>query len=310
MAGLEPGSGEAIKYIQFVDQKTGYLAGGSGIMFKTTDGGNSWKQLRTKTQARINGISFIDANTGLVAFGPAAGEYGAPSNPPVLRKTTDGGNTFTDVSSGALVSRITMVDANNGYAFTAGDNWNILSKTSDGGASWRNMKEAAGVNSDLNDLAVIDANTCVVVSKSGEVFKTTDGGNSWTTVKVTIPTPTADVETELYAVKFINAKNGWVAGKDNAVFKTTDGGATWADISPKEKFGLTTFFAIDAKSANEVMVTGNTAGVIMHTTNGGAKWVAEKTQPGSGSFYAIVSLGAKAFVVGNGGNGVFQKKGK
>ncbi len=45
--------GEFLERIQFVDKNTGYLCGDYGIIMKTTDGGNSWKDIGPKYAPRI-----------------------------------------------------------------------------------------------------------------------------------------------------------------------------------------------------------------------------------------------------------------
>jgi len=69
--------------IYFTDINTGYAVGSMGTIQKTTDAGNIWKALTTKTIQNFNAIYFTNANTGYIV-----GTCGT------ILKTTDAGTTW------------------------------------------------------------------------------------------------------------------------------------------------------------------------------------------------------------------------
>ncbi len=315
-----PGSNSDMNFnlLQFPDASVGYVGGINGVIFKTSDGGKTWTQLYTKTKENIEGFSFLDANTGFVAIAQGFDVKAVQEIPSVLKKTTDGGTSFADVASGGGVKKkIQMLDANNGYAFTAvkdpSDPNNLpikLSKTTNGGASWSVIKEPSSKykENELADFYAVDANTCYLVTDLGEVFKTSDAGASWATTKLTIPTPTEDKQVKLQGVKFFDASSGVVVGRDMAVFLTTDSGATWKNISPKETVGNGSIMTA-AGDINNIIVAGSTYGCILRSKDQGATWSKEKSEKDLGSFFGLVRTSAgHEFAVANYGNGLLVTK--
>jgi hypothetical protein len=114
-----------------------------------------------------------------------------------------------------------MLDENTGYA--VGDN-QVLCKTTDGGENflvyeWNGYSDFTGIRiwgvhatSDLNAWAVAD---------SGVVFRTVDGGNTWSRSTI------AGEEDVLSDICFVNANTGYIVGYNGLIFKTSDGGNTW-----------------------------------------------------------------------------------
>src|SRR5262245_38880388 len=72
----------------------------------------------------------------------------------------------------------------------------------------------------LFDAKLLDGGVGWVVGAFGAIFKTTDGGKTWTAQK----TPTLDY---LYGIDFATPERGVVVGKSGTILTTEDGGATW-----------------------------------------------------------------------------------
>ncbi|MHB9002469.1 MAG: WD40/YVTN/BNR-like repeat-containing protein, partial [Coriobacteriia bacterium] len=56
-----------LRCVTFVDSATGYAAGSSGVIIKTTDAGNTWYLARSGGAGDdydLRSISFLDANNG------------------------------------------------------------------------------------------------------------------------------------------------------------------------------------------------------------------------------------------------------
>ena len=93
--------------LQFTSRQTGYVAGGTafdatnfGMMVKTMDGGNTWKQIDYRFHD-ITGMAFINDKVGYVLMNLTSS--GIAGTPPFkdgyeLDKTIDGGNTWLVVN--------------------------------------------------------------------------------------------------------------------------------------------------------------------------------------------------------------------
>ncbi|MBI4547812.1 MAG: VCBS repeat-containing protein [Ignavibacteriae bacterium] len=86
-----------------------------------------------------------------------------------------------------------------------------------GGLPW--IKQNSGTTVRLNDVAVVDSMTAIVVGNSGTILKTTDAGQHW------IRKESGTVK-RLNAVAFSYKERGYIAG-DSVLCTTTDGGETW-----------------------------------------------------------------------------------
>jgi len=95
---------------------------------------------------------------------------------------------------------------------------------------------------------------------SGDVFRSTDKGATWTYVELPRSIP--------YALT-VNASDHVFAGTSNGIFRTTNDGATWDSIST----GLTTRGVWDIEvDRNGVLYAGIYLGGVFRSTNNGDTW--------------------------------------
>jgi len=128
----------------FPSRNVGYVAGTRNGVYKTADGGLTWTKINPFPALNENvggaytsytSIFALDDNTVFVL-----GNIFTTAGFKRLYKTTDGGATWTDISSNmntlfpnANMLNVIFSDANNGYV--AGSN--VLFVTNDGGTSWK-----------------------------------------------------------------------------------------------------------------------------------------------------------------------------
>lgn len=160
-----------------------YLSGDEGL-YKSTDNGDSWSRIFSydSTQSfRFYGVRFWDEMHGIASCTPlkntlwsevATAQYG-------LYLTVDGGVSWTCVDTAHKFSCIQYVSLDTLFAQSSGN----LYKSIDGGLTWngalvgRSISDFSAVNGQLVYAIRGDAlkgNPCV--------FKTSDGGTSWTQV--------------------------------------------------------------------------------------------------------------------------------
>ena len=148
-----------------------------------------------------------------------------------------------------------------GYQFVSADvGWilfgnqaGVVARSSDGGASWRQVLAIPNGFSPFMSMQAVDANTAVVIGRDlhgdGLVWKTDDAGAHWTVHVINTATtqPRAVLGVNGY---FSDANSGWIvfaigdwpcpANASSScpapnvlyqlVYRTTDGGATWRRI--------------------------------------------------------------------------------
>ncbi|HNP31922.1 MAG TPA: T9SS type A sorting domain-containing protein [Flavobacterium sp.] len=152
---------------------------------------------------------------------------------------------FLDASRG--IGEIKIVDANTVWAVAydgsgAGANVQDFTITTNGGTSW-NAKtfDVGDTTLSITNISPVSATTAWVgaydqTNGLGGVFKTTDGGDTWTPQNTTAYTTAG--ESWFDAVHFWDANVGVTMGDpagasgEFEVYRTTDGGATWNAIPP------------------------------------------------------------------------------
>ncbi len=195
-------------------------------------------------------VYFANENTGW-----AAGAKGT------IRKTTDGGNSWSIHSSGTTYDLfgVQFVDVNTGWV--VGYNGTIC-KTTDGGTSW--VSQTSGTTNNLRGVHFLNENTGWITGWSGTILKTTDGGTSWVS-------QISGTTNSFYGINFADENNGWVVGNSGTIFKTTDGGTSWVSQISGSPFTLNSVFFTDI---NTGWIVGN-GGTILKTTDGGATWIGQ-----------------------------------
>ncbi len=123
-----------LRSIRFVDQNNGFATGESGIIMKTTDGGNNWSQQAVISSFHFSDIFFNDDLNGYVT-----GEYLGVPHYAAIFKTSDGGINWSETSLGTneSLAGIYFTDAYHGWA-VGGDSNNegLIYYTSDMGQTW------------------------------------------------------------------------------------------------------------------------------------------------------------------------------
>lgn len=291
-----------IQGLSFADAKTGWAVGGTGSVggsnmqiFKTEDGGKSWRMISRHSY----GAYFVNAKVGWnVQDGLAKSSW--------IVRTDDGGDTWKTQKQLADDSRVKFffIDATTGWA--AGERWGqqqgggsvllgtFILHTGDGGKTWgTQFEEPAGKYHDLfdglNDVYFINPKVGWVAGSRGRIYHTEDGGKHWLRQK----TPTSDFS--LNKIRFVDARHGWVAGmkfNDSAtefidnpdatgiVLHTENGGKDWK-VQWKKRVDYMWLFGLHFVDAKSGWVTGQTTEfggtcLVLRTTDGGKTWK-EKT---------------------------------
>ena len=248
-----------IRYMSAVDTSTVWAIAfdgsvstrASNTFVRTINGGQSFSKGSflpdTNTYNGAN-ISAINNNIAYVACYEKAADGGSG----VIRKTVDGGLTWTNASDSLTMFAgannfpdfVHFWDANNGLALgdpngnTSGSGTEFeIWRTNNGGTSWTRVADAnipnpvSGEYGLTNCYATYGANIWYGTNK-GHVYASTDSGKTWTVNATAISSLIGQVE----GVAFRNSLNGlaWgLSATTNGVYniaRTSDGGATWLAI--------------------------------------------------------------------------------
>ncbi|HXD83734.1 MAG TPA: hypothetical protein VN599_04800 [Rudaea sp.] len=251
-----------------VDEKDGkttlYVGAASGGVWKSTDGGTTFKPVFDREPVQSIGAITVDP-TNHETIWVGTGEAWTRNSVSVgdgIYKSTDGGDTWKNVGlpNSERVAKI-IVDPKNGntvYACVPGKLWSDsadrgLYKTTDGGAHWNLILKGgnlstgcASISMDANNPGVIFAGmwdfrrkgwtfrsggeSPTAKSDSG-LYRSADGGASWTEVTSAAnkgfpakPFGRIAVTVAPSDSKIVYA---FVESTDSALFRSDDGGKTW-----------------------------------------------------------------------------------
>jgi hypothetical protein len=156
--------------VEFIGDNVGFIAGYSGSVLRTTDGGSSWDFHYIGRNELIRRVAFADSINGW-----AVGHRGT------IFHTKDGGDNWEIQKElpGIYLRDIDFVDEKHGWV--VGHEANIW-HTSDGGESWRQQQLLGFKGRDIPRLHGIyakDIDNAILVGEFGVVAHTENGGDTW-----------------------------------------------------------------------------------------------------------------------------------
>ena len=234
---------------------TGYAAGDFGTLLRSSDGGATWTGVQTGITSDLDSIDVISPTSVVIAGGCSA------------RRSDDGGTTFrrlpftpSELSCPEGVQSMSFPSTNVGYLLLRDG---TLLSTTDGGDSFSRMtaipnsraKGGAETGADI----VFSTTTNGVAVTSAAVYRTMDGGNTWTRVQ--------GVNALLHSVWFASPSTGYAVGDGGLLLATTNGGVTWSQ-RPLAGASPANFTSIRCVALTCLLATDNGSHLV-RTTDGG-----------------------------------------
>jgi Bacterial Ig-like domain len=217
---------------------------GAGV-FKSTDGGVTWSQLAATTPSSdVNSDAYnwfyvnrlAMAGDGSAILAATRGYY---SNSGGIYRSTDGGATWSLVYSGVMAWDIHYDPNDPGKAVASATTYNsslgqwqsFLLKSVDGGRTW--SIGGSFVSNSRIELAYARSNSQTVYASrenaGGEVWKSVDGGGSWSKVSTPLHLGSQGWYDNTIWVDPTDASQLVIGGLD--LWRSTNGGVNWTRIS-------------------------------------------------------------------------------
>lgn len=269
------------------------LGYGNGV-FKSNDGGNSWKNMGLKNSRQIGEILINPRNSNVV-YVAAEGSAWGPGDERGVFKSTDGGKIWEKVlfvSENTGVANICFEPGNPDVIYAGaeqrrrrqfgkigGGPESAFYKTIDGGKTWEKLKN--GIPSvDKGGMEIIVANTdpnivYVMFEASngkGGVYKSTNRGASFT--KQNDYYSSGQYFSELVSDP-LDANKLYATDTRSKV--STDGGKTWKDIGLSKRHVDDHALWIDPSNTNHFNIGGD--GGVYETWDGGKTYIHKTTLP-------------------------------
>lgn len=248
------------------NQNIAYLGAASGGIFKTINGGADWLPVFDSQSAMsIGDLAISQSNPDIIFVGtgePNGGSGSLTYDANGIYKSVDAGVSWNNVGldSTRMTGKI-VINPNNPdtvFAATMGDLYGAtpnrgLYRTTDGGITWQKvlfLNDSTGAI----DVVINPQNTSIVYAAMWErvrrvnhkrysgassgLYKSSDGGTTWTQLTNGLPAPGSDISR--IGIDLCNSQPNIVYAKYvdasltlSGIYKSTDDGASWAatDIS-------------------------------------------------------------------------------
>ncbi len=281
---------------------------GDGI-YKSLDGGKSWKNMGLKKSMHIGMIAINPENTDIV-YVAAEGSIWGPSDDRGLYKTTDGGkswekvlfiskntgvnNVFLDIENPNTIFVTTEQRRRRTQTRIGGGPESSIRKSTDGGITWHKIEKGipsvdkGGIGIDQSP---VDPNILYAIVEAaqgkGGFFQSLDKGESWN--KMSDHSSSGQYYTEIYCDP-VNANK--VISLETRSVVTLDGGKTWKRVGNNRKHVDDHAIWIDPNDTNHFLI-GSDGGAYESFDNG-ANYI-HKTNLPITQFYRVNVDNAKPF---------------
>jgi photosystem II stability/assembly factor-like uncharacterized protein len=260
--------------VSFADARIGIAVGdgyfssaGSnyGVVFRTTDGGETWSEQLRRGQFQFNGVSISAEGYGLVAG------FEETSSAGIIFRTTDWGLSWGYQSRAPFKSLYCSANHGPESAMLAGSA-GVIQRSTDAGSTWADC--SGPVRGTLNAVSFSDVNIGTAVGSypdaQGEshlwALHTTDGGSSWVQMM-------KGIAGQFHGIHFVDRSNGMIVGESNSgvglIYHTTDGGNQWQLYL---NYAMSKFNSVMLTSPTNAWIVGRD-GACLQTTNRGLTWL-------------------------------------
>jgi photosystem II stability/assembly factor-like uncharacterized protein len=275
---------------------------GDGV-YKSTDAGKTWNYMGLRDTHTISNI-VIDSKNPDIVYASSMGHVFKPDPNRGVFKSTDGGKTwnkilFVNDETGTI--NLVMEPHNSDVLYAAmwqaqRTPWSLSSggpgsglyKTTDGGAHWTDITRNEGLPEGLLGrigigVTAADPNVvyAIIQAKEGGVFRSNDGGKTWTRVNDEMK---LRQRAFYYMAIFGDPKdaNTAYAPQVDALWVSHDGGKTWKRL--RTPHGDNHVVWVNPNNTN-ILLEGNDGGATV-STDGGKTWSTEHNQP-TAQFYHV-----------------------
>jgi photosystem II stability/assembly factor-like uncharacterized protein len=272
------------KELLSVDMKAGTIiaSGANANVIKSTNNGASWNKIDYKilTKVDVNSVFMTDQNT-----------YYSCGSDGFIRKSTDGGATFTYQANPMLADLHKIYFYNSNIGWAAGNDNNVVLRTTNGGNNWqmpagasqsftwafRLATDSAGTWGSIFSLSSLNPDE-IFLCANLHVYRSLNYGQSFQPISSMIPwgnTPHSLVISPKDSTRILAAYDSLQTSPPyvfhGKIYRTTDYGNTWSatfiqDIDPDSNP-----LAIDSDHPDTVYL-GTTDSLVFLSTDFGLTW--------------------------------------
>ncbi|MEP7146508.1 MAG: YCF48-related protein [bacterium] len=225
--------------------------GDNGLIFRSTNAGNTWASY---TLPSVNFKDVVSFNDNVWISGDNGKIY--------KTRKINAAITPYDVGVTTTLRSIYFIDDNTG--FVCGDG-GVVFKTVNGGLNW-SPSNTGILSVDLNSISFLDSQKGIVVGKNGTVYITLNGGSSWTQESI-------GTTRNLLKVKYFS--DGIALTGEYGVLYVKQGTSSWSSVNTRI---VTDINSVTGTSINDVHICGG-GGFIRNNKNGDTRFYNFEANP-------------------------------
>jgi photosystem II stability/assembly factor-like uncharacterized protein len=261
--------------IHMADDQLGWAVGHDSVILRTRDGGKTWQLVNyaPEEETPLLDVWFADASRGF-----AVGAYGK------FLETSDGGEHWQARDFVAPPYGDSGRRTSAGRADAA-----VEEDDSDRGEIWQDTEEGP-LDYHLNQIAVAPEGTLYIAAEAGHVFRSDDGGESWTT----LPSP---YDGSFFGVLPLGGERLLVVGLRGHMFRSDDGGLTWTETPS----GTTATLTPGVRLEDGTVLVGGLAGTLLESRDDAATFTLRERADRLGISVLLAAEAGQVILIGEGG---------
>jgi photosystem II stability/assembly factor-like uncharacterized protein len=280
--------------MSFLDSLRGWVAGDSGVILRTSDGGTTWIQQTTPVEFNVVDIDMVDDRYGWAVAqqypNDTTSEYGTS-----VLNTTDGGETWNiQTTFDQFLHTVEFIDSVNGCL---GGELGKLFWTTDGGVDWISAVVDSPVFARWPIRRIDYYSPSFVIAVGGQydvtglIWRSTDGGRLWTHRRV--------AGEPIFGSYFHDSLNITCVGGDfdfgAGLVRSTNGGVDW-QYTFLGIWGQGT--AVSFRTPYEGWAPLGFAGTYMYSLDSGNTWTSMFTPDSTGMLDVVFTDSLTGYMVG------------
>jgi len=264
LAHLGAGDDLVIDHIVFdpTNTKTIYAAGwglyhdDEGDVFRSDDGGATWKVLAGAHGKSIRALSMAPSDHNVLVIGALDGVFRSPDAGATWVKMTPDNPQVLENNASLKNFVSVAIDPTNPDIVYVGTR-HLAWKTSNGGQNWHNIKDGMLDDSDVFSI-IVDQKTPsrVYASACSGIYKSDNGADLFHRVQ---GLPHSAIRTRVLKQDPVRSSIVY-AGTTGGMWKTVDGGAKWALVTASDV--VVNDILIDPRNPDRVLIATDRGGVL------------------------------------------------
>lgn len=256
-----------------------YAPGTNGVLAISTNGGASWSTLATQTSANLLDASFASTTVGY-ALDATGG----------LQLTTNGGSSWRTLDPGTSRPANAVAAVSNNSVLLVGP---VGIYRSVAGGRFNPVSGRVAAKTRLNEVDVAGSATFAFGARS--LIRSTNGGASWTVLRLPLTNKKGKSRISIDGVSFINASSGLLLDTQGRLWRTGNGARSWSELLSTGTSSATSVALADAQHAFLTVRefgSDSSNAYVLHTADGGNTWHPQLIAAGKVAASGLVAEGA------------------